>query len=1488
MDYFAYSPFWDNKSNNNVLRTQRRVENPTYGHADERSELNAFTTGFEYIIAHSQPPNLFIVHKREVEGDQRKRVLAIYFILMDKIYPTPSIYDVMSSRLKNAAYLISNTFTKLSALHPPANPRMTSQWRSLPPTTDSSGQPKEVDTVDMEKKERKVAAQPDWHLYHALESTKASLSQLDEMAQTPLGKVENEENRIPLKRTMQGMGAGSGGTGGSVRLGQGGVRDRTHSVSVSGYGAGSPLTRLTLLTRWPGDHETISRPHSGLARSGAGPRESRDSLPANVYVMSGFLDACRPAVQFAECIGRVCGSGIWTESRRAGSHWSRRECAAGGSARRNGTASTTLFTTTSTATFTAYSSATYLCNSLFPATLTEPYFPDNVTYCPLPAGPFAINLSIPLRHSYDLTTLHTQVRIVDTSVPALTLTCIDVHFTPYHEDAWYYRLFLWAPVAIAIGYWATTWAARFAAGWVVGSGVAEYGQKGEAMGAETRVTKRDARMRKWATMFVSGLSGERLGVSGGLLRFVTPGLRDVVIHIQWCTMLAMVAVSWPAFAYPIFAQGAWTDLVWNTTLVQGVDPASKRLSLSPSNYSAPSAFAQQMNDPFYPLYLDTSTSNPLLDLHDSAAGIPSFATAVGLRNIDLFGTCLAIFLMLTAGVVVLSLLLWFLHGLWEFASGDNGPKREPQSKRSSTGTSPRTSHGGGSPRKEEDAFDDPIPFPSRSSMPSKLRRTWLRFRLKGEAGAFHSSTLFGNLLRLIILFHMPITTFSIYQLTLSEASLASRILAAFAFAFIAVIIPAVIMVRIYLTPTGKLYDATRTLLSLGPMYNVYEQEKQMFRIIPLLASLVTGIVVGAGEANGMVQAILLILVELVVLIIPVIWFPWGDGASMALPSAFLSILRLVSLVLVMVLSPTMGLQESTLDWLAYGVLIIQAIIFIFFLLVLLSKIVEGIIRIVGGVHFDESTHPLDGGFFAAIASLDCLNGDRGGTAAARRRRKRGSRQLQRNVSAAGSLTTQMMLDRHSQGIQRPPVSEGTTPFLAGFPDAQVVGQGSYFAPLHSGYEPTRVPSDERSDGHIMEAWRPPSIPGSASGYAPVGSRVPSATSPTSSQGPNRSFSVIRGGRADFENPYTVKEQFGGPPPPSIRVSQSDIPPHSKQKSHSAMVEMFDQSPNAMVPTLGLTYPPGQPRMGMRANTHGLRPPQLSIPKKRSLNTLTPAELDKDSPSSDSDGERKGKRHWFVRNQSSSQTQDSTEESEDEPPVGQRRRRKGKRKESPLVVDDDVDEEAGEKKGRSRGWKVGLGLGSSRKKSLDDFEERLKDENKARKAAVVAESGALFAGVDAPSPSPSKGFVVTRKNGAETPPTPARSFVVKRPLAPTPPPEPESSFKVKRAGQKTPAIIEVEPSSPARSFAVDPSDQAPSPTEPTPVRSFKVIRPSIPADARSFRVNRQGPPSAYYSNVMTTTTPTTAEMTRVTSGESDSSIPSRPPKNPRRASMESTR
>lgn len=435
----------------------------------------------------------------------------------------------------------------------------------------------------------------------------------------------------------------------------------------------------------------------------------------------------------------------------------------------------------------------------------------------------------------------------------------------------------------------------------------------------------------------------------------------------------------------------------------------------------------------------------------------------------------------------------------------------------------------------------------------------------------------------------------------------------------------------------------------------------------------------------------------------------------------------------------------TSQWLTYAILLLQAIIFVFFLLMLITKAVEGFIRLFGGVHFDESTHPLDGGLFGAIADLDCLN-PRGGKAAERKRRKRGSKQLQRNVSAAGSLTTQMMLDRHSMGVMRPVsdgVGGGNTPFLS--PNnarRPTPGVGPHSANYFPAYTPPLGPppmerhsSDSMTDeqhagGNIMDAWRPyhsaqaqgqggyfemQQAQAQSQGVYGVSSThgrsqsTPNAYGPMplqSSQSPPFTgiaapgpsgpggFSVLRGGRADITNPYTVQNpstfspgegrdrSATMSPPPSIRVSPiSPKPTHSRQHSSSAIIESFDQRPSPPATPLHPPHPPVGIAMGMgtrrqssglQPNHQGLTPPVLAIPKRRSLNNLR-----EDSPTDQSvhdkeldaavAGKKKKRRSWFKSDPNPDSDspvpddEDYTEESDDEPGPS---RRKSKSKSKP--------------------------------------------------------------------------------------------------------------------------------------------------------------------------------------------------------------------------------
>lgn len=350
-----------------------------------------------------------------------------------------------------------------------------------------------------------------------------------------------------------------------------------------------------------------------------------------------------------------------------------------------------------------------------------------------------------------------------------------------------------------------------------------------------------------------------------------------------------------------------------------------------SEYIPPATEVRKLvDDPTWPLYLNNSAPNRLLDLDRTPDGMRSFARMVGLRPQDLFGTCLSLFMMLAAIIIAFSLFLWILHGLTELlTSGRKRPK-----ERSATPGAPRLSNGqnrnsyiSGHSRSSSQAkelYDHrpststdlgvaSIPYAAtqqpqtqrrtqRAGAPSRWHRTWKRFSPRGEAGAFHYAALYGNLLRLILTFHFPVTTFSVYQLTLRDASTVSRVFAALALAFISIMIPAWVLYKISRTPTGKLYDAARTLLSLGTMYNVYEPGKQLYRTLPLIGSLVSGIAIGAGQRSGLAQTIILIIVELATFVATTFWSPWGLGASMGGIMVITSIVRITSIIMTMVIS----------------------------------------------------------------------------------------------------------------------------------------------------------------------------------------------------------------------------------------------------------------------------------------------------------------------------------------------------------------------------------------------------------------------------------------------------------------------------------------------------------------------------------------------------------------------------------------------------------
>ncbi|EIN11076.1 hypothetical protein PUNSTDRAFT_64002 [Punctularia strigosozonata HHB-11173 SS5] len=771
----------------------------------------------------------------------------------------------------------------------------------------------------------------------------------------------------------------------------------------------------------------------------------------------------------------------------------------------------TLFTTTEMLTLDVWDNSTYFCQTLRPPSPLPSTTNGSSLYCPIPAGPFAFSTYIPLDSARELATLQTRLHAVDPS--SAEILCIDVFTTNLAPGTWgsvygHAIAIFWFTVALAIAYWLLVLVARIVSAW--GRGVARTG------------TGVWGKVERVGFVFASALSGERFAVSPALMRFCTPSMRDILFHTQWVAGLSMVAVQWPSFVYPLAAQTAWSMLSYNITLTQGSKHPLHWNPVSVPAFHPPSNFADQLTDPTSPLFVDTSNPNTLFTLPpDARTGIPSFAYAVGLRPEDLFGICMGIFLLLLAAVCVISLVIKLFAALGSSgrsAMGSRGRSHSP---------GPYGARAGG-PAASKDvlsesgvgATDDSVDNKSHQShflfsraVPAPSKSRFIN-RIRPNLNSFHLSILHGALVRVLIWFHFPITLFAAYHMTLprSHAPLSSVVLAALSFAFFSVLIPGLLLARLALTSTSKLYDETCTLLALGPLYNHYRAGSQLFAGLFFLDNLAMGLTIGAGQRSGTAQAIIILVVEVVSALTTSLWLPWGQGASMGLISFLFCVGRIVIAVLVVILTPVVSIGQAAGGWVAYAILLILALIYLAFVLILFVKIIEGITRICGGVSFDRSRHVVDSGLIGACGLLGCCGG---GRQQRRRRRyrasdaRRPSSQPFALPSSALQQNNQSTLNSQSQTLK-----------------AESYGPPSVLRPEHAMRPYKETDDEEQEAGYIMGAWQPFPRPGynalaeqhKDSFSSNPSTLVQSTPAPAAS---SSGFARVGGGRAHYEDPYHI-------------------------------------------------------------------------------------------------------------------------------------------------------------------------------------------------------------------------------------------------------------------------------------------------------------------------------------------------------------------------------
>ena len=246
----------------------------------------------------------------------------------------------------------------------------------------------------------------------------------------------------------------------------------------------------------------------------------------------------------------------------------------------------------------------------------------------------------------------------------------------------------------------------------------------------------------------------------------------------------------------------------------------------------------------------------------------------------------------------------------------------------------------------------------------------------------------------------------------------------------------------------------------------------------------------------------------------------------------------------------MSIGAGPAQWVAYAILFILGLIYLAFLLMLLVKILEAVLRVIGGIGFTRSRHVVDSGLLGTMGLMGCC----------------GPRQARHSRSgyrpAHNRQPSSLALSRPA-----PPFKDSTPPSS---------GPPSVLRPEHA-MQPYKEDSDDET-GFIMAAWQP--FPAPAEQQQQQQQHPPAAPAPT----PKSGFARVGGGRAHYDSPYAIASgstqtfpsverprgpsslanpsvaEDSPPPTPSVASAARGLPPgamppaHVRTKSQTAIIE----------------------------------------------------------------------------------------------------------------------------------------------------------------------------------------------------------------------------------------------------------------------------------------------------------------------------------------------
>ncbi|KAI5306508.1 hypothetical protein KEM56_000557 [Ascosphaera pollenicola] len=221
----------------------------------------------------------------------------------------------------------------------------------------------------------------------------------------------------------------------------------------------------------------------------------------------------------------------------------------------------------------------------------------------------------------------------------------------------------------------------------------------------------------------------------------------------------------------------------------------------------------------------------------------------------------------------------------------------------------------------------------------------------------------GNILRVIInFFFLPAIALSLFQLVKTNSSPATPVV--FAVILLIILIGGTGYITFLISrtrPQTYLFDDLPTVLLFGPLYNTYTDESaSFFTGLNTTLTFIKGIAIGAVQASGIAQLVLLAISEIALVIMILAFRPYSHATHMDLYHTVIALIRLLTVFLSVAFIPALGVSDSVRGWIGYVVLGFHGFVLICgFFLNAIQTLVEVGLRLCGAG--GDDTDPTRGG-----------------------------------------------------------------------------------------------------------------------------------------------------------------------------------------------------------------------------------------------------------------------------------------------------------------------------------------------------------------------------------------------------------------------------------------------------------------------------------------------------------------------------------------------